>query len=324
MLSYLVRIVVAVMLCVPLVSFAQTKWDMASANPPTNFQTINLDRFVTEIDRATGGAVKITHHPNASLFKMNEIRRATQQGQVAIGEVFMGTMVNDFPLFAFDNVPFLLNTRAEANRFWEIVRPALEARLASQGMTLLFVQPWPAQGLYATKPIERVEDLKGTRWRAQAPVFAKYAQAIGAQPSSIPYTELAQAIVTGAINSMMSGVTAAADLKFWDQMRYFYDVQAAFPYNIVFANTKLLNALPEATRAQIRKVSEESQASSIKAILDLEAQQKKFIIDNGMIVRPANPDLVKGLRAAAEPIISDWVKSSGADAQAALDQFRKR
>ena len=105
-----VRIVVALALAAPLAGAAQTKWDLASANPPTNFQTINLDRFIAEVDRATGGAVKITHHPNASLFKMNEIRRATQQGQVAIGEVFMGTLVNDFPLFAFDNVPFLLNS----------------------------------------------------------------------------------------------------------------------------------------------------------------------------------------------------------------------
>ena len=134
------RLAATVMLFIPVWGMAQTKWDLASANPPTNFQTINLDRFIAEVDRASSGAVKITHHPNASLFKMNEIRRATQQGQVAIGEVFMGTLVNDFPLFAFDNVPFLLNSRAEANRFWEIVRPALEARLASQGMTLLYVQ----------------------------------------------------------------------------------------------------------------------------------------------------------------------------------------
>ena len=324
MWTRVVRLAATAMLCVPVWGMAQTKWDLASANPPTNFQTINLDRFIAEVDRATSGAVKITHHPNASLFKMNEIRRATQQGQVAIGEVFMGTLVNDFPLFAFDNVPFLLNSRAEANRFWEIVRPALEARLASQGMTLLYAQPWPAQGLYSTKPVERVDDLKGTRWRAQAPVFSRYAQAVGAQPSSIPYTELSQAIVTGAINSMMSGVTAAADLKFWDSMRYFYDLQAAFPYNIVFANTKLFNALPDATRAQIRKVAQDNQAASIKAILQLEQQQLKFIIDNGMVVRPASADLLKGLRGAAEPVIAEWVKSAGAEAQNALDQFRKR
>jgi TRAP-type C4-dicarboxylate transport system substrate-binding protein len=66
-------------------ALAQIKWDLASANPPTNFQTINLDKFIEDVEKRTNGALKITHHPNASLFKMNEIRRATQRGQVAIG-----------------------------------------------------------------------------------------------------------------------------------------------------------------------------------------------------------------------------------------------
>ena len=29
-------------------ALAQVKWDLASANPPTNFQTINLDKFIED------------------------------------------------------------------------------------------------------------------------------------------------------------------------------------------------------------------------------------------------------------------------------------
>ena len=201
-----------------LSSNAQVKWDLASANPPTNFQTVNLDRFIEDVEKRTNGALKITHHPNSSLFKMAEIRRATQRGQVAIGEVLLGTMVNEFPLLAFDAVPFLFNSREEGQRFWAEIRPQVEKRLAEQGLTILYVQPWQPQGLFSTKPVAGVADLKGTRFRAHSPVFAKYAQAVGAQPLSIPYTELGQAIMTGGVDTMMTGITAAADLKFWKTM----------------------------------------------------------------------------------------------------------
>ncbi len=48
---------------------AQTKWDLPAAYPATNFHTVNLNQFAADIDRASGGKLKITVHANASLFK---------------------------------------------------------------------------------------------------------------------------------------------------------------------------------------------------------------------------------------------------------------
>jgi TRAP-type C4-dicarboxylate transport system substrate-binding protein len=57
---------------------AQTKWDLPAAYPATNFHTENLVAFAGDVDKATGGKLKITVHPNASLFKAPEIKRAVQ------------------------------------------------------------------------------------------------------------------------------------------------------------------------------------------------------------------------------------------------------
>ena len=68
---------------------AQTKWDLPSAYPASNFHTENLQQFANDVDKATGGKLKITVHANASLFKANEIKRAVQGGQAQIGEVLL-------------------------------------------------------------------------------------------------------------------------------------------------------------------------------------------------------------------------------------------
>jgi TRAP-type C4-dicarboxylate transport system substrate-binding protein len=321
---WLQSIAVACALAAPWVpASAQVKWDLASANPPTNFQTTNLDRFVEDLDRRTNGALKVTHHSNASLFKMAEIRRATQRGQVAIGEVLLGTMVNEFPLLAFDAVPFLFNSREEGIRFWNEIRPFVEKRLAEQGLTLLYVQPWQPQGLYSTKEVKGVADLKGTRFRAHSPVFAKYAQAVGAQPLSIPYTELSQAIFTGAVDTMMTGITAAADLKFWKSMPYYYDVQASFTHNIIFANSEKFNALPEPIRAEIRKASAAAEQAAVQNVIALEAAQVKMVTENGMKVLQPDPKLKQEMQAAAKGIIEEWLQQAGPEAQRALAAIRR-
>ena len=73
--------VAALGVCLAASAGAQTKWDMPTAYPPTNFHTENIMQFVADVDKATGGKLKITVHSNASLFKGNEIERAVQTDQ---------------------------------------------------------------------------------------------------------------------------------------------------------------------------------------------------------------------------------------------------
>jgi TRAP-type C4-dicarboxylate transport system substrate-binding protein len=321
-LRWLKSIALVAAFVAPWGAMAQVKWDLASANPPTNFQTIDLDRFIEDVDKRTNGALKITHHPNASLFKMNEIRRATQRGQVAVGEVLQGTMVNEFPLVGYDAVPFLFSSREEGRKFWREIRPFVEKELNKQGLTILYVHPWLPQGLFSTKELKGVADLKGTRFRAHSPIFAKYAEAVGAQPLSIPYTELSQAILTGGVDTMMTSITAAADLKFFKSMPYYYDVQASFTYSIVFANLEKFNALPDNVRAEVRKAAAAAEDRSAQAVIALEQEQIKFVTENGMKVLQPDPKLKAELHAAAKGVIDEWLRQAGPEAKRALAAVR--
>jgi TRAP-type transport system periplasmic protein len=53
---------------------AQTKWDLPAAYPATNFHSVNLNEFAADVDKASGGKLKITVHPGASLFKRSSAR----------------------------------------------------------------------------------------------------------------------------------------------------------------------------------------------------------------------------------------------------------
>ena len=75
-------LIAAVALSLGASAMAQTKWDLPAAYPATNFHTVNLQQFADDVEKASGGKLKITVHANASLFKAPEIKRAVQGGQV--------------------------------------------------------------------------------------------------------------------------------------------------------------------------------------------------------------------------------------------------
>ena len=133
---------------------AQTKWDLPAAYPATNFHTDNLKQFADDVDKATGGKLKITVHANASLFKAPEIKRAVQGGQAQIGEILLVNFQNEWQIFGADGLPFLADSYDEAMKLYKAQKPLLDKKLGEQGMMLLYAVPWPPQGIYAKKPIE--------------------------------------------------------------------------------------------------------------------------------------------------------------------------
>ena len=150
-------------------AFAQVKWDLPAAYPASNFHSENLVQFANDVDKATGGKLKITVHPNASLFKATEIKRAVQQGQAQVGEILLVNYQNEWQSFGVDGLPFLADSYDSAMKLYQAQKPLPQKKLGEQGMSLLYAVAWPPQGIYVKKPINSAADLKGVKWRAVQP-----------------------------------------------------------------------------------------------------------------------------------------------------------
>ena len=155
-------------------------------------------------------------HADASLFKAPEIKRAVQTGQAQIGEVLISLHENEDPLFGIDVVPFLATSYPAAKKLWQASKPAIEKKLAAQGLMLLFAVPWGPQGIYAKKDINTVDDMKGLKWRAYNVGTSRIAELVGAQPVTIQAAELPQALATGVVNAFMTSGSTGYDSKAWE------------------------------------------------------------------------------------------------------------
>lgn len=302
---------------------AQTKWDMPTPYPATNFHTENITQFVADVDKATGGKLKIQVHPNASLFKANEIKRAVQGNQAQIGEILISGYSNEDPVFGVDSVPFLATSYADAQKLWKASRKAIEERFAKQGLVVLYSVPWPPQGIYSTKPLNSIADMKGLKVRAYNPYTSRIAELAGAQPVTIQAAELAQAMATGAVNANITSGATGYDSKAWEVVKHYYDTQAWLPKNIVFANKQAFDGLDKATQQALLKSAQEAEARGWKTSEEKNKWYLEQLAKNGMTVAPPSPQLKADFRKIGETMTVEWLKTAGGDGKAIVDAYRK-
>ena len=304
-------------------ALAQTQWDMPTPYAPTNFHTENINQFAADVDKATGGKLKITVHSNASLFKANEIKRAVQGGQAQIGEILISGYSNEDPVFGVDSVPFLATSYGDAAKLWKASRKALEDRFARQGMMVLYTVPWPPQGIYSSKPINSVADLKGLKMRTYNPYTSRIAELAGAQPVTIQAAELAQAFATGAVNANITSGATGYDTKAWEVVKNYYDTQAWLPKNIVFVNKQAFDALDKASQAALTKAAADAEARGWKTSEEKNKWYLEQMAKNGMSIADPSAQLKADFKKIGDTMTGEWLKTAGPDGQAIVDAYRK-
>jgi TRAP-type transport system periplasmic protein len=318
------RILVAATLAVAFgAAQAQTKWDMPTAYPATNFHTENIQQFANDVAKASGGKLNVTVHANASLFKAPEIKRAVQGGQAQIGEILLVNFANEDPMYEIDGIPFLAASYGDALKLYKATRKPLEDRLAKQGMMLLFAVPWPPQGIYSKKEIKSAADMKGLKWRAYSPATAKIAELVGATPVTIQAAELPQALATGVVDSYMSSGSTGYDSKTFEHLKFWADTQAWLPKNAIIASRKAFDALDKPTQDAVMMAAAEAETRGWKLSEEKNGWYLDQLRKNGMTIYPPSAQLKADMKKVGDTMTVDWVKKAGPDGQAVLDAFRK-
>ena len=314
----------ALTLALSSTAMAQTKWDLPAAYPATNFHTENLVQFANDVDKATGGKLKITVHANASLFKANEIKRAVQGGQAQIGEVLLVNFENENAMYGADGIPFLATSYAESKRLSDAQKPFTDKLLAAQGMKLLYAVAWPPQGIYVKKEISSVADMRGLKWRAYSPATGKIAELIGAQPVTIQAAELSQALATGVVESYMSSGSTGYDSKTYESIKYWYDTQAWLPKNAILVNQKAFDALDKPTQEAVLKAAAAAETRGWKLSQEKNEWYAKALAEKGMKIMKPSAKLMGDLKQVGTVMQADWLKKAGPDGAAVINAFNKK
>ncbi|HEX5934347.1 MAG TPA: TRAP transporter substrate-binding protein [Pseudorhizobium sp.] len=304
-------------------ALAQTAWVLPSAYPPANYHTENLMQFASDVDTATNGALKITVHPGATLFKAPDIKRAVQTGQAQAGEVLISLHENENPVFGIDVIPFLATSFEQSKKLWEASKPAVEKALDEQGLKLLYTTPWPPQGIFTKKEVNSVADLEGLKWRAYNVGTSRIAELVGAQPVTVQAAELPQALATGVVDGLMTSSATGVDSKIWESLTHYYDTQAWIPKNVVFVNKETFDALDPALQTAVMEAAAAAEARGWELGVEKTKSYMDTLSSNGMQVVQPSEELKSGLAEVGAKLTEDWLAKAGDEGKAIVDAYKK-
>lgn len=298
------------------------KWHMPTPYGDGNLQTQIAYEFAQEIKDKSEGNLDITVHSGGSLVKHTEIPRSVKTGQVQMGELFLGILGNENPVYKHDNIPFLATTYEEAEKLWEAAKPSVAKQLDKDGMQLLYAVAWPAQSLYSKEAINSLSDIEGAKMRAYSPSTSRLADLMGTTPTTIQTPDIPQAFSTGIIQAMVTSPSTGVDSQAWDYVSHFTDVRAWIPKNIVVVNKRAFRRLDKATQQIILDAAKNAEQKGWTGVAARAAKDKATLIEKGMVVTDPTPELVKELQAIGKTMTEEWLAEDPKEVGAILSRYQ--
>ncbi len=303
-------------------SHAETKWDMPTPYGDGVHHTINIRQFAEDVMKATDGEMNIVVHSGASLIKHPEIHRAVRSGQVPVGEMFMGLLGNDDPVFKVDNIPFLASDFESAKKLWAASRTAVEKSLEKSGIKLLFAVPWPPQGFYTKKPINSGADLAGLKMRAYSPTTSRLAVLLNATPTTVQTPEIPQAFSTGIIDAMVTSPSTGVSSQSWDYVSDYTDTQAWIPKNMVIVNAKAFKRLGDVEQKAVMEASAKAEVRGWEMAQAETSKKTMTLSDNGIKVAKPSDQLKTDLQAIGKTMGEEWAAEAGDMGKAIMAEYQ--
>ena len=297
------------------------EWIMASGYADPNFHTKNIREFIDDVEKGTGGKLKITLHSNDTLIKLDAIKRALQAGQIPIGEIRLGVYGNEDPMYILAGLPFIAPNYSMAWLLKDVQKPYFDQLFEKNGMKILYYTPWPGQGFYTRFPINETGDFKGKKLRIYSRATQKMGEMLGFNATILPFAEIPQAFSTGLIEALFTSPQTGIDIQAWDNTSHFTYAGAIYSKNCVVVNLKAWNRLDAHVREAMLQAAERAEMRGWEMSAATTRAQIKILEDNGMVAANAPTAVIQDMKAIGKTMVEDWRTRASDDAVVVLDRY---
>jgi TRAP-type C4-dicarboxylate transport system substrate-binding protein len=166
--------------------------------------------------------------------------------------------------------------------------------------------------------------MQGVKFRAYNAATERLADLLGAVPTKIEAAELTQAFATGVADSMISSGSTGYDSKIWEHVKYWYDVQAWLPKNMVVVNKAAWEALDPKLQQIVLDAAAKAEENGWAKARELSDWYKEQLAANGMVVEGPSDALKADFQKIGDTMTAEWLERAGADGKTVIDAFKAK
>lgn len=280
--------------------------------PPTHVQCITATNWAREIEKRTGGRVKITIYPAGSLTKADQCYEGVVKGISDLGMSCFAYTRGRFPLSEGLDLPLgypdgMTATRV-ANTLLAKHRPA-----ELNDVQVLYVHAHGPGILASKKPVKSLADLKGLKVRATG-LSAKIVEALGGTPVAMSQPETYEALAKGVVEATLCPIETLKGWKQGETIRYVVDASAIGYTTAMFVvmNRDRWAKLPPDIQQVFTEVSQEWIARHGAAWDQADREGREFVTQLGREFLHLSAEEQQAWQTAVQPVLDEYVKAAQA------------
>jgi tripartite ATP-independent transporter DctP family solute receptor len=222
------------------------------AQPEGSHLHIYLEKIWNAVRAETNGRLDVTVHPrnNGVAVGEPELLEQIQVGELEFAMFNGSFLARIHPAADIQSIPFAFSDSQQAAALIDGELGAyLRQELAPHGVQLIpfgGMENGFKQITSATKPIERVEDLRGFKMRVpNGKLFVAFYKALGADPKAMNFNRLYQALAKGEVEGQENPLAMVEENKLYEVCKYISLTSHQWAGFNMLASQKFWQRLPE-------------------------------------------------------------------------------
>jgi len=226
--KFILSIIILITLCLLFslnILAAKRNYQLGQVNPAAekDFYHIPCAKFIELVYERTNGEIEITEFPNCSLGGDRELLEGMQIGTVDMALVSNAPIGAFAPAFMALDLPFIFPSAECAHQVLDgpVGRAILDTLEPIGIKGLAFTEAGFMQMLNNVRPIEKPEDLAGTKFRVmQTPVYIGLFKYLGSNAIPMPWGEVYTAIQQGVMDGLTIPIGSIYNVGYGEIVKY--------------------------------------------------------------------------------------------------------
>jgi tripartite ATP-independent transporter DctP family solute receptor len=244
-----------------LAGTAQARDFRSADNQPTDYPTVEAVRYMGKLlSEQSGGKMGVKVFPNAALGNERDTIEQLKIGGLDMLRVNVSPLNNVVPETIVPALPFLFHSEEQMHKILDgPIGDEILASMEKEGMVGLAFYDSGARSMYATKPIKRLADIEHLKIRVQqSDMVVAMIEALGANPTPMPYGEVYTALKTGIIDAAENNIPSYESSRHFEAAKYYTLTEHSMAPEVLVFSKRIWDRLEPEDQALIRKTAKES------------------------------------------------------------------
>ena len=257
---------------------------------PADYPTVEAVKFMGEqLAAQSGGDLGVKVYPNGALGNERDTIEQLKIGGLDMMRINVAPLNNIVPETIVPALPFLFRSEEHTHAVLDgPVGEQILAAMEAQGMIGLAFYDSGARSLYAaTKPVKTLADVSGMKIRVQqSDLFVAMIEALGANPTPMPYGEVYTALKTGIVDGAENNFPSYESSRHFEAAKYYTLTEHSMAPEVLVFSKVIWDTLEPEQQEMIRKAAKDSVPHMRKLWDEREAKAKETVTAAGAEIIP--------------------------------------